>query len=342
MSTPKSPTVEPGGEIILYESDKGPRIEVQFAGDTVWLSQQQMGDLFQTSRTNIVEHIGNIYSEGELDPAVTCRDFRQVRAEGGRQVTRTMPFYNLDMIISVGYRVRSSLATRFRIWATERLRDYMVKGFAMDDDRFKQLGGGTYWRELLDRIRDIRSSEKVLYRQVLDLYATSVDYDPNAEVSRTFFATVQNKLHYAAHGRTAAEVIAERADTNKPFMGLLTFAGEEPRAADVAIAKNYLDADELRRLNTLVSAYFDAAEFRALRHEPTYMADWAGHLDRMMVAMDAPVLTSAGSASYTEAERIAKEQLAVYKQRRRDLPTDVERAYLDAVKDAQRKQESPR
>lgn len=331
---------EPGGEIILYQTEEGaPRIEVRLDEQTVWLSLNQMAELFQRDKSTISRHIANVFAEGELQQATSVADFATHLPDGRTYQVR---YYNLNVIISVGYRVRSLRGTQFRIWATERLRDYIVKGFAMDDDRLKQLGGGTYWRELLDRIRDIRSSEKVLYRQVLDLYATSVDYDPNADVSRTFFATVQNKLHYAAHGRTAAEVIAERADANKPFMGLLTFAGEEPRAADVTVAKNYLDADELRRLNLLVSAYFDAAELRAMRHEPTYMADWAGHLDRMMVAMDAPVLTSAGSVSHAEAERIAKEQLTAYKQRRRDLPTDVERAYLDAVKDAQRKQESPR
>ncbi len=331
---------EPGGEIILYQTDDGaPRIEVRLDEQTVWLSLNQLAELFQRDKSTISRHIASVFAEGELQQGASVADYATHLPDGR---TYQVAYYNLEVIISVGYRVRSLRGTQFRIWATERLRDYIVKGFAMDDDRLKQLGGGTYWRELLERIRDIRSSEKVLYRQVLDLYATSVDYDPNAEVSRTFFATVQNKLHYAAHGRTAAEVIAERADANQPFMGLLTFAGEEPRTADVTVAKNYLDADELRRLNALVSAYFDAAEFRALRHEPTYMADWARHLDRMMVAMDAPILTSAGSVSHAEAERIAKEQLAAYKQRRRDLPTDVERAYLDAVKDAQRKLEGPK
>ena len=201
---------QPGGEILLYQRGDAPAIDVRLNGDTVWLSQQQLADLFQTSRTNVVEHIANIYAEGELAQEATCREFRQVRTEGTRQVTRSLPFYNLDMIISLGYRVKSSIATQFRIWATERLREYLVKGFTMDDARLKNLGGGNYWKELLDRIRDIRSSEKVLYRQVLDLYATSVDYDPKAEASVTFFKTVQNKLHYFAHGQTAAEVIKLR------------------------------------------------------------------------------------------------------------------------------------
>lgn len=277
--------VEPGGEIILYQTEEGaPRIEVRLDEPTVWLSLNQMAELFQRDKSTISRHIANVFAEGELQQATSVADSATHLPDGRTYQVR---YYNLNVIISVGYRVRSLRGTQFRIWATERLRDYIVKGFTMDDDRLKQLGGGTYWRELLDRIRDIRSSEKVLYRQVLELYKTSVDYAPKVDVSRAFFATVQDKLHYASHGRTAAEVIAERADANKPFMGLLTFAGEEPRAADVTVAKNYLDADELRRLNTLVSAYVDAAVFRALRHEP-YMADWAGHLDRMMVAMDAP------------------------------------------------------
>lgn len=242
--------------------------------DTVWLSQQQIADLFQTSRTNIVEHIRHVYEDGELDEAATCRNFRLVRTEGTRRVSRELPFYNLDLIISVGYRVKSRIATQFRIWATERLREYLLKGFTMDDAKLKNLGGGAYWRELLDRIRDIRSSEKVLYRQVLDLYATSLDYDPRAQESVEFFKIVQNKLHHAAHDSTAAEV---------------------------TVAKNYLSESELKRPNTLVSAYFDAAEFRAQSHEPTNMRDWLTHLDRLIAAMDAPTLNSAGSVSHKQA-----------------------------------------
>ena len=217
------------GEIIIYQTDDGlTHIDVKMEDETVWLTQQQMAELYQTSRTNVVEHITHIYEEGELDENSTCRKFRQVRQEGNRQVNREMVYYNLDMIISLGYRIKSSIATNFRRWATERLKEYMIKGFTMDDDRLKQLGGGSYWKELLDRIRDIRSSEKVLYRQVLDLYATSVDYDPTSAESVRFFKIVQNKLHYAAHGHTAAEVIYQRADASKPFMGLKTFKGEMP------------------------------------------------------------------------------------------------------------------
>lgn len=238
---------ESRGDIVIYQTeDGGTKIDVRFEGETVWLTQQQMAELFQTSRTNIVEHIGHIYEEGELDEASTCRKFRQVRDEGSRRVTREIPHYNLDMIISLGYRVKSRIATHFRRWATERLKEYMLKGFTMDDERLKELGGGNYWKELLARIRDIRSSEKVMYRQVLDLYATSVDYDPNSAESVAFFKMVQNKLHYAAHGHTAAEVIYERADADKPFMGLTAFSGDFPTAKDIGIAKNYLTEEELR------------------------------------------------------------------------------------------------
>lgn len=231
--------MENHGEILIFQSDDGlTNIEVKFENETVWLSQQQMADLFQTSRTNVVEHIKHIYDEGELKENSTCRKFRQVRTEGNREVSREMPFYNLDMIISLGYRVKSSIATRLRQWASERLKEYMIKGFVIDDNRLKENGGGTYWKELLDRIRDIRSSEKVLYRQVLDLYATSADYNPKSQESIKFFKIVQNKLHYAAHVHTAAEVIFGRADSEKQFMGLTSFSGELPSIKDISIAKN--------------------------------------------------------------------------------------------------------
>lgn len=328
---------QPGGEIVLYQRADGPAIGVRLDGDTVWLSQQQLADLFQTSRTNVVEHIGNIYAEGELDQETTCRDFRQVRTEGTRQVTRTLPFYNLDLIISLGYRVRSDVATRFRIWATERLREYLVKGFAMDDARLKDVGGGSYWKELLERIRDIRSSEKVLYRQVLDLYATSVDYDPKADASVLFFKTVQNKLHYAAHGQAAAEVIATRADAGKPFMGLLSFSGHQPTRAEIAVAKNYLHANELKRLNTLVSAYFDAAEFRAMNHEPTYMKDWLGHLEQLISAMGGKALKGAGSVSHQQALDKAGAEYERYRAQLASEPSEVETAYVETLKRVQRR-----
>lgn len=326
-------TDEPSGEVILYQREDGaPAIEVRLDADTVWLSQQQIAKLFQTTRTNIVKHIQHVYEEGELDEAATCEHFSQVRQEGNRQVTRQIPHYNLDLIISVGYRVKSKVATQFRIWATERLREYLVKGFTLDDQKLKNLGGGTYWRELLERIRDIRSSEKVLYRQVLDLYATSVDYDPKAAETVEFFKIVQNKLHYAAHGHTAAEVIAARADATKPSMGLTSYAGAQPRKSDVSVAKNYLSETELKKLNTLVSAYFDAAEFRAQNHELTYMKDWLAHLDRLIMAMDAQTLTGPGNVSHRQAVSHAEGEYAKYRTQLDAVPDEVEEAYLESIK----------
>lgn len=324
---------KPSSEIILYPSGNGePTIEVRLDGDTVWLSQDQMAALFGKAKSTINEHIKNIFAEGELVAEQVVRKF-------GISEFSTKPtnLYNLDVIISVGYRVKSQQGTQFRIWATERLREYLVKGFTMDDERLKNLGGGRYWKELLERIRDIRSSEKVLYRQVLDLYATSVDYNPKSDEAVLFFKTVQNKLHYAAHGQTAAEVIASRADAGKPFMGLLSFSGSKPTKAEIVIAKNYLDEKELKRLNTLVSAYFDAAEFRALNHEPTYMKDWLAHLDRLIVAMEAKTLDGAGSVSHPQAIKKAEAEYAKYRAQLAVEPSDVEKAYLENVKSVQRK-----
>ncbi len=320
------------GEIILYQRGDSPAIDVQLDGDTVWLTQDQMADLFGKAKSTINEHIKNVFEEGELTPEQVMRKF-------GISEFSTKPtnFYNLDLIISVGYRVRSQQGTRFRIWATERLREYLVKGFTMDDARLKNLGGGTYWKELLDRIRDIRSSEKVLYRQVLDLYATSVDYDSKAEASVSFFKTVQNKLHYAAHGQTAAEVIAQRASADKPFMGLLSFAGSRPTKADVGNAKNYLDTNELKRLNTLVSAYFDAAEFRAMNHEPTHMKDWLNHLEQLILAMGGKALEGAGKVSHQQAIAHAEMEYAKFRTLTMEQPSEVEAAYLESVKSVQKK-----
>lgn len=324
-------------EILLYQRDDGrTAIEVRLDDETVWVTQAQLVELFQSSKANISEHISNIFDEGEVDPSGTVREFRTVRQEGSRQVTRTLTYYNLDVILSVGYRVRSKIATQFRIWATERLREYLVKGFTMDDAKLKNLGGGNYWRELLDRIRDIRSSEKVLYRQILDLYATSVDYDPHADETVEFFKIVQNKLHFAAHGRTAAEVIASRADATQPNMGLTSFAGQRPIKAEVTIAKNYLSENELKKLNTLVSAYFDAAEFRAQNHEPTYMRDWIAHLDRLIAAMEAPTLKGAGSVSHKQAVAKAEGEYEKYRAQLDAAPSDIEAAYLESVKRTQR------
>ena len=279
--------MEEKNNIVIYQLAAGKtRIDVKIEDDTVWLSQQQMAELFSTSRTNIIEHINNIYEEEELDKKSTCQYFRQVRKEGNRNVTREIPFYNLDMIISLGYRIKSKIATNFRKWATERLKEYMIKGFTIDDERLKGNGGGSYWKELLARIKDIRSSEKVLYRQVLDLYATAVDYDPKDSKSIEFFKIVQNKLHYAAHGHTAPEVIYERADSDKPFMGLTTFSGDLPIMSDVVIAKNYLTEKELKILNNLVSGYFDFAEIQAIRHNPMHMEYYIRHLIQFFLVLE--------------------------------------------------------
>ena len=289
-----------------------------------------MTELFQTSRTNVVEHIKHIYEEGELDEISTCRNFRQVRKEGNREVTRQIPHYNLDMIISLGYRIKSVIATRFRQWATKRLKEYMIKGFTIDDERFKGNRRGNYWKELLDRIRDIRSSEKVLYRQVLDLYATSVDYDPHSEESVKFFKIVQNKLHYAAHGHTAAEVIYQRADAEKPFMGLTSFAGELPALKDIGIAKNYLEENELKVLNNLVSGYFDLAEINAIEHKPMYMDDYVKQLDSVLSSGNRKLLTGAGSVSHKQALEKAKSEYRKYQE---ITLTPVEKAYLESIKE---------
>ena len=289
-----------------------------------------MSELFQTSRTNVVEHIKHIYEERELDEISTCRNFRQVRKEGNREVTRQIPHYNLDMIISLGYRIKSVIATRFRQWATQRLKEYMIKGFTIDDERLKGNGGGNYWKELLDRIRDIRSSEKVLYRQVLDLYATSVDYNPHSEESVRFFKIVQNKLHYAAHGHTTAEVIYQRADAEKPFMGLTSFAGELPALKDIGIAKNYLEENELKILNNLVSGYFDLAEINAIEHKPMYMDDYVKQLDSVLSSGNRKLLTGAGSVSHKQALEKAK---AEYRKYQEITLTPVEKAYLESIKE---------
>lgn len=318
-------------QIIIYQGEDGEtRIEVKFTGDTVWLSQQQMAELYQTTRPNIVQHIRNIYEDGELEEKATCKNFLQVRQEGTRQVSREIPFYNLDMIISLGYRIRSVIATHFRRWATERLKEYIIKGFTMDDERLKGNGGGAYWRELLDRIRDIRSSEKVMYRQVLDLYATAVDYDPRSDISIEFFKIVQNKLHFAAHGHTAAEVIFNRANAESPLMGLTSFKGNHPTLRDAKIAKNYLSEDELKILNNLVSGYFDFAEIQAIRRRPLYMSDYVQQLDNILSSTGEALLKGAGSISHQQAMEKAEREYRLFQVR--EL-SPVERAYLETIKE---------
>jgi hypothetical protein len=288
-----------------------------------------MATLFGKGRSTIAEHIGNVYDEGELEQNRTCRKFRQVRQEGTREVEREIDYYNLDVIISVGYRVKSIRGTQFRIWATKRLNEYIRKGFTMDDERLKNLGGGGYWKELLQRIRDIRASEKVFYRQILDIYATSIDYDPKAEVSVEFFKKVQNKIHYAVHGQTAAEVIFTRADAEKEFMGLMTFPGSRPYLKDVVVAKNYLNEKELRSLGQIVSGYLDFAERQAEREQAMTMQNWAEHLDKILTMSGEQLLQGAGSVSHEIAIEKATGEYKKYQQK---TLSEAEKSYLESLK----------
>jgi len=320
------------GEIIIYQSEDGiVQLDVRLENETVWLTIDQMALLFGKARSTINEHILNAFQDGELNESDSVRKI-------GNPDFSTKPtnYYNLDVIISVGYRVHSIVGTRFRQWATQRLHEYIVKGFTLDDKRLKGNGGGMYWKELLDRIRDIRSSEKVLYRQVLDLYATSVDYNPKAEESIRFFKIVQNKLHYAAHGHTAAEVIYERADADKPFMGLTTFEGELPTLNDTKIAKNYLTADELKVLNNIVSGYFDFAEIQAIRHRPMYMEDYIKQLDGILTGTGEKLLLDAGSVSHQQALEKAEKEYRKYQVK---TLSPVEEAYLNTLKQLAKKAE---
>ena len=315
------------GEIIIYRTEDGrTQLEVRLEDENVWLSQQQIANLFGVQRPAITKHLRNIFESGELEENSVSSILEHTASDGKNYKTQ---FYNLDAIISVGYRVNSLQATHFRRWATERLKDYLIKGFAMDDKRLKEMGGGGYWYELLNRIRDIRSSEKVLYRQVLDLYATSVDYDPKADESIRFFKIVQNKLHYAAHGHTAAEVIFERADAEKPFMGLTTFPGEQPRKEDVLIAKNYLNEKELKILNNLVSGYFDFAEIQAIKRSPMYMSDYIHHLDLILSTTGEQVLQNTGTISHEQAKQ---KTLGEYQKYHVKTLSPVEKAYFDSIK----------
>ena len=318
---------EARSEIIIYQTEDGStKIDVKFEEETVWLTQAQLCELYQTSKSNISEHVKHIFEEGELEEDSVVRKFRTTGADGKNY---NITHYNLDMIISLGYRVKSLIATQFRRWATERLKEYMIKGFTMDDERLKNLGGGNYWKELLDRIRDIRSSEKVMYRQVLDLYATSVDYDPKSSESIAFFKMIQNKLHYAAHGHTAAEVIYERANAEQPFMGLRNFSGDFPTLKDIGIAKNYLNEEELKILNNIVSGYFDFAEIQAMRHNPMYMSDYVEHLDNVLKTTGEKLLEDAGTISHAQAiEKVTEE----YRKYQVQNLSPVEEEYLESIK----------
>lgn len=325
-------------DLILYQTEDGKtRIEVRLQDETVWLSQKLMAELFQTTVPNINMHINNIFEEGELEAESVIKDFLITAADGKKYQTK---FFNLDVIISVGYRIKSHVATRFRQWATQRLREYIIKGFTLDDDRLKQAGGGNYFDELLARIRDIRSSEKVFWRKVLDIYATSIDYNPDTDLSQKFFTIVQNKMHWAAHGHTAAEVIYGRADAGKPNMGMTTWSGDKPRKTDAEIAKNYLNEKELNVLNRIVSMYLDFAELQALNRTPMYMRDWIAKLDDFLKLSGRDILTHAGKISHDKALGKAHAEYEQYRKERLNEPSRVERQFLEAVKEMKQLEKS--
>ena len=316
-------------DVIFYTTDDGAtKIDLRLENGTVWLSQLEIAELFQTTKQNISKHIQAIYDENELEEKATVNHQLTVQNEGNRDVSRNIALYNLDVILSVGYRVRSVRGVQFRRYASTVLKEYLEKGFVLNDDRLKNLGGGNYWKELLDRIRDIRSSEKVMYRQVLELYATATDYDPKSEDSVTFFKIVQNKLHYAAHGNTASEVIYLRVDSDKPFAGLTSFKGSQPTQAEAMVAKNYLSEQELRVLNNLVSAYFDLAELNAIEEREMRMADYIRDLDSILSSTRRKLLTNAGTIAHTQAENKAKVEYKKYKAKTLE---QVEEAYLKTI-----------
>lgn len=322
---------EERGELLLYQADdQTPRIEVRLRNETVWLSIFQMTELFQVDKSGISRHLKNIFESGELVREATVANFATVQTEGGRQVNRTVEYFNLDAIISVGYRVNSIRGTQFRIWATQRLREYIVKGFALDDERLKK-GGGNYFDELLARIRDIRSSERIFWRKVLDIYATSIDYDPHAETTQRFFQTVQNKMHYAAHGHTAAEIIHERVDADKPALGMTNWAGRTLRAADTEVAKNYLDEKELEILNRIVSLYLDFAELQAVERKPMYMRDWIAKLDEFLRISGRGVLTHRGLISHEQALAKAKMEYDRFRAAHADTSLPVDSHFDESV-----------
>jgi len=325
---------KPDSKILLYQTEDGQtRIQVRLENETVWLSLNQMAELFQRDKSVISRHISNIFKEGELARGATVAKYATVQQEGGREVSRDVEYFNLDVIISVGYRVKSHRGTQFRIWATQRLREYIIKGFTLDDERLKQAGGGNYFDELLARIRDIRSSEKVFWRKVLDIYATSIDYDPNTDLSRQLFATVQNKMHWAAHGHTAAEIVAHRADASYPNMGLTTWTGAKPTVQDIEIAKNYLQPDELDALNRIVTAYLEFAELQALNRNPMYMRNWITKLDDFLRLSGREILTHAGKVSHDEALDKAQIEYEKYRAAYLNEVSPVEQHFLKSVEE---------
>lgn len=326
------------GQILLYQTPDGEsRIEVRLQGETVWLSLEQMAELFQRNKSTISRHIKNVFEEGELQPNTTVAFFATVQMEGKRKVERDIAYYNLDMIISVGYRVHSYRGVQFRMWATNVLKEYIVKGFALNDDLLKRAGGGNYFDELLDRIRDIRSSEKVFYRKVLEIYALSIDYDPRVEMTQEFFKTVQNKMHYSVHGHTAAEIIYERADAQKDFMGLTTWTGAMPKRTDAEIAKNYLSQEEVTTLNRIVSLYLDFAELQAEEHRPMYMKDWIAILDDFLRISRKDILTHAGRVSAQLAKAKADSEYDKFKERTKNDLSAVEIHFLEQFEREQKK-----
>jgi hypothetical protein len=319
----------PKDEVLLYQTDDGKtRIDVRLQGETVWLTQTQMTELFQTTKQNVSLHLKNVFDEGELIKDSVVKESLTTASDGKKYKTA---YYNLDVVISVGYRVKSLRGTQFRIWATQRLKEYLIKGFALDDERLKKTGGGHYFDELLARIRDIRSSEKVFWRKVLDIYATSIDYTPNAEASQQFFKVVQNKMHWAAHGKTAAEVIASRVDATKPNIGLTSWSGSKPVRTDVEVAKNYLNQDELDVLNRLVSMYLDFAELQAINRRAMYMKDWVVKLDDFLRLSEREILNHAGKISHQQAIDKAHGEYDKYHALTVDEPSLVERHFIEAV-----------
>lgn len=338
MSDEQLPAEQPPeGEFLLYQTDEGQtRIECRFEGETIWLTQRLIADLFQKDVRTINEHLINIYGEDELQQQATIRKFRIVQNEGNRQVSRLVDHYNLDAILSVGYRVRSHRGTQFRIWATARLREYLVKGFAMDDARLKQAGGGQYFEELLARIRDIRSSERVFWQKVLDIYATSIDYDSAEETSSLFFKTVQNKMHWAAHGHTAAEVVHQRTDATQPNMGLTSWSGTQPRKTDVSVAKNYLQPEEIEALNRIVTAYLEFAELQAMGRNPMTMAGWITKLDDFLKLSDRDILSHAGKISHQQAKEKAESEYETFRQQQAALPQPVDKHFEQSLEELKR------
>ena len=338
MQTKHDTMTNDKGQILLYQTPDGEsRIEVRLQGETVWLSLDQMAELFQRNKSTISRHIKNAFEEGELQPDTTVAFFATVQMEGKRKVERDIAYYNLDMIISVGYRVHSYRGVQFRMWATRVLKEYIVKGFVLNDDLLKRAGGGNYFDELLARIRDIRSSEKVFYRKVLEIYALSIDYDPRVEMTQEFFKTVQNKMHFSVHGHTAAEIIYERADAQKDFMGLTTWTGAMPKRTDAEIAKNYLSQEEVTTLNRIVSLYLDFAELQAEEHRPMYMKDWIAILDDFLRISRKDILTHAGRVTAQLAKAKADAEYDKFKERTKNDLSAVEIHFLEQFEREQKK-----